>query len=358
MQKYSVYSLLTMLLAILSISCSKMDATFREYVVPGGITYVGKADSVAVYPGRERLKITWRRGTDPNTRSAVVYWNNKKDSLIVPVKETNAPDVVTAMIDKLPEGTYTFQIYTRDAQNNSSIRVDVQGTSYGRIYESTILSRPISSVKISGSNVVMNWLAADTASFSTEIKFIDQAGVEQKVFLPASEDDITLPNVKEGSYITYRSLYRPSPRSLDTFYTVYESRPLNMAAGKTVKTSSAQGTNTGALAVDELTTTNWQPTDADRKDADKTVWISIDLKAPKEFNAIRFLRAGAGVLKSCKVLGSDNETTWAPLFEKTSGFTTTEDISFNTATRRYVRIEYVFETDGTFNIPEVEIYKR
>ena len=353
-----MYGLLAALPALLLVSCSKMDASFKDYVVPGGITYVGKADSVTVYPGRERLQMTWRRGTDPNTTSAVIYWNNKNDSVIVPVKETNANDKVTATISALPEGTYTFQIYTRDAMKNSSIRVDVQGTSYGGVYEAGILARPISTVKITGSDVLMSWLAGDTASFATEISYTDQGGAEKKVSLPSTDGDITLSNVKEGSYIRYRSLYKPSPRSLDTFYTRYEARPLNMAPGKTVKTSSAQGTNTGALAVDELTGTAWQPTDTDRKDADKTVWISVDLKAPKEFNAIRYLRTGAGVLKSYKVLGSDNETAWTTLFEKTGNFTTTEDVGFNTATRRYVRIEYVFETDGTFTVPEVEIYKR
>jgi len=358
MRKYPVFSLLPVLLAILIISCSKMDDTFKEYVVPNGITYVGKADSIAVFPGRGRIKITWLRGTDPNTRRAVVYWNNKNDSLVIPVTQTNPQDTVTAMINNLPEASYAFNIYTYDDAKNSSIRVDVQGSSYGTVYESTILSRALGSARVIGDDVKMGWPKGEPSSFSTEINYIDLAGASKRAYLPASMDTIILTGVKEGSTITYRSLYKPTSLSIDTFYTIYSSRALNLATGKTTLQSSAVAANPGSLVLDGNNTTAWQPLPADRVD-DKKVWITIDLKAPKEFNQLRYLiSAGAILLDGYKVLGSDDNAIWQTLYEKTGAPTTTEEANFPAVTKRYVKLELSVKTDNTIGISEVEVYNK
>ena len=358
MRKYPVFSLLPILLAILIISCSKMEDTFKEYVVPNGITYVGKADSIAVFPGRARIKITWLRGTDPNTRQAVIYWNNKNDSLVIPVTQTDPKDTVTALINNLPEGSYAFNIFTRDDAKNASIRVDVQGSTYGTIYESAILPRVLGSARVTGNDVKLGWPKGEPTSFSTEINYIDLAGVSQRTYLPAIQDTIILTNVKEGSSVTYRSLYKPTDLTIDTFYTAYSSRALNLASGKTVLQSSAAGANPGSLAIDGLTNTFWQPLAADRTD-DKKVWLTIDLNAPKEFNQVKhFFSVGAALLEGYKILVSDNNTMWETVYEKTTAPTTAEDVSFPAVTRRYVRLEFSIKTDGNLNVTEFEVYNK
>lgn len=358
MRKYPVFSLLPILLAILIISCSKMDDTFKEHVVPNGITYVGKADSIAVFPGRQRIKITWLRGTDPNTRQAVIYWNNKNDSLIIPVTQTNPKDTVAVSINNLPEGSYAFNIYTRDDAKNSSIRVDVQGSTYGTLYESTILSRALGSARVTGDDVKLGWPKGEPTSFSTEINYIDLAGLSQRAYLAASVDTIILTGVKEGSSLSYRSLYKPTPLTIDTFYTAYTIRPLDLAVGKTVTASSAAAANPGSLVVDGLKTTFWQPLVTDRTD-DKKVSLTVDLKAPKEFNQVKhFFSVGAALLEGYKVLVSDNNTTWETAYEKTTAPTTAEDVTFPAVIKRYVKLEFTIKTDGNLNVTEVEIYNK
>lgn len=355
MQKYPVCSLLLpVLLAVLFISCSKMDATFKDYVVPNGITYVGRADSINVHPGRGRIKITWLRGTDPKTTQGVIYWNNKADSLVFPITQKNPKDTVSVMLTNMPENTYTFNIYTMDNDKNRSIRVDVQGTVYNTVYESVILSRPIGTVVIAGDDVTLNWLAGDTASFRTEINYVDIAGVDRRTYIAANESSILLEDVQEGSSVTFRSLYKPSPLSLDTFYTAYASRALNMAIAKPVKQSSA----TATTLVDGSLTTFWQPAAADRTD-DKKVWVTVDLRAPKAFNQVKhFWTVGNALIQSYKVLASNDEVIWETLYEKTSAPVLAEDANFNTITRRYVRLEFTIKTDGNLNVTEVEVYNK
>lgn len=359
MQKYPVSSLLYILLAVLFISCSKMDDTYKEYVVPGGIIYVGKADSVKVYPGRERLNITWLRGTDPNTREAVIYWNNKADSLVLPVKETSPKDVVTASITNLPENSYTFSIYTRDNAGNSSIRVDVQGISYGQQYESSLLTRPVNETRLIGNNLRVIWLPSDSAAFRTEVIYIDKTGVEKVVKVPFSEDTTLLENYKEGASFRFRTLYLPTPATLDTFYTGYDTRAVNLAVNKTVKQSSGAANNPASLLIDQDKATFWQPLAGDRTD-DKHVWITIDLKSPTAINEVKhFWKTGGNLISGYKIFGSDNETTWQQLFEKTGAMAAEETASFADVTTRYVKLDFTIGTaDGNLNITEVEVYKR
>lgn len=359
MRKYHVFSLLFVLLAGLFTSCSKMDSTFADYVVPGGIIYVGRADSIAVHPGRDRIKITWLRGTDPKVSKAVVYWNNKNDSLVVPVTQKNPTDTVTAYISPMAEGTYSFNIYTYDEKKHSSVRVDLQGSTYNILYESVILPRVIGYARPMGDDLRMLWLKGDPENIATEINYIDLAGVSKQVILPGNNDSLFLQGVREGSSLTYRSLYKPTPLSMDTFYTAYVVRPLNIAFGKTALTSSANGANVGVQAVDNLTTTFWQPTQADRIDADKKVWITVNLNAPKEFNQVKhFISAGATSLDGYKILGSDDNNVWQTLYTKTGAPTAAEDISFPTATKRYVRLELSVRADANIQVAEIEIYKK
>ena len=119
--------------------CKKMDSTYKQFIVPGGITYAGKANSALAYAGRHRVKISWLRGADPNIAKARIFWNNYKDSIevnITPTKDTNS-----VIIANLPEKTYSFVIKTYDAKENSSIPVEIIGGSYGDRYQAQLLNR-------------------------------------------------------------------------------------------------------------------------------------------------------------------------------------------------------------------------
>src|SRR3546814_2920667 len=66
---------------VLVSGCAKQDDTYRQFLDKGEIVYVGKADSVQVFPGKNRLKLSWLILADPNVSKAKVFWNNHSDSL-------------------------------------------------------------------------------------------------------------------------------------------------------------------------------------------------------------------------------------------------------------------------------------
>ena len=204
-------------------SCKKMDDTYKKFVVPGGITYVGKAEGVHVFPGRNRIKLTWLRGTDSKASSAVVYWNDRQDSVVSPIKVTNAADSVTVWINNLSESTFNFDIFTKDDYGNYSVAVAALGQTYDSIYESGLLTRAVKTAKMQDEDGLITWYPSDTTNFTTELSYLDTNAVRNTLY--SSKDSLTvlLPGYARGTEIQYRGFYRPTADCLDTFYTKKDS---------------------------------------------------------------------------------------------------------------------------------------
>ncbi|MDR0385227.1 MAG: DUF4998 domain-containing protein, partial [Prevotellaceae bacterium] len=123
-------------------SCKDMDSMYKEYVVPNGIVYPQRADSLKIYPGLNRVKLTWFKALDPKVVKAMVYWNNYTDSLSANI--SSGENLMTVVINDLPEGTYTFFVKTFDAAGNASVPSEVTGIVYGVNYALTLSSRSLS----------------------------------------------------------------------------------------------------------------------------------------------------------------------------------------------------------------------
>src|SRR3546814_12167236 len=82
------------LAGVLVSGCAKQDDNYRQFLEKGEIVYVGKADSVQVFPGKNRLKLSWLILADPNVSKAKVFWNNHSDSLEIPLIKSSGIDTV------------------------------------------------------------------------------------------------------------------------------------------------------------------------------------------------------------------------------------------------------------------------
>ena len=202
--------------------CKKMDTIYKGHVVPGGLTYAGKATDPKVYSGHNRLKIAWPRGADPTVVKAKIYWNNFADSLAIPILPTD--DTVSVIIDSLLEKSYSFIIYTYDAKGNSSIPVDVIGGSFGDKYQAQLLNRPVNSSILNALGLVtIQWGSADISNgaFATEVKYIDTAGNSKTVNFSTTEKLSTLSDLKPNTKFQFRTMFKPDSMSIDNFYTAY-----------------------------------------------------------------------------------------------------------------------------------------
>ena len=66
------YSMILFITVLAFTACKKMDSTYKEFIVPGRLSYIGKATSPKAYAGHNRVEITWLRGADPNVTKAMI----------------------------------------------------------------------------------------------------------------------------------------------------------------------------------------------------------------------------------------------------------------------------------------------
>lgn len=245
-------------------SCKKMDSSFKQYIVPGGLIYAGKANSVVAYAGRNRVELSWLRGSDPNVTKAKVFWNNYSDSV-----EVNIPsdeDSVKVVIDNLEEKTYSFVIKTYDADGNSSIPVEIMGSAYGSKYQSQILNRYLKSSRIDGNGQIsITFGAADVSSgaIGTEVKYTDATGMPKSQMVNGSDTIIKILDYMPGTTFQYRTLYTPKALSIDTFYTGFTEKKyfeLSKTKWSVLAFSSQDNTTTSAATafIDGNASTAWK----------------------------------------------------------------------------------------------------
>ena len=177
MKKIIYYSILLFIVTGIFTSCKKMDSTYKEFVVPGGIIYPGKAVAPVVNSGHNRAKILWHRGVDPNVTRAGIFWNNYTDSVEVAIPP--AGDTISTIIDNLPEGFYSFFIKTYDEAGNSSVPEEVLGTVYGEDYKASLLDRPVVSSEVDSQGLwTILWGSADISNgaIATEVIYTNTLG--------------------------------------------------------------------------------------------------------------------------------------------------------------------------------------
>lgn len=76
-KKTTCYGLLLLLFIIGA--CSKIDDYRSKFMAGGSITYTGKMDSVYIFSGRNRAKVTGLFTSDPNIAKYRVFWNSRQD---------------------------------------------------------------------------------------------------------------------------------------------------------------------------------------------------------------------------------------------------------------------------------------
>lgn len=206
----------------LILACKKMDSTYDQYVVTGGITYPGKAKSAVVHSGNKRAMLSWLRGTDPLVVKARIFWNNFTDSVEVDVPANQ--NALSYTFTNLEEDFYSFTIITYDAKGNTSVPVEVSGSVYGDRYQSRILSRPVALAALNNSNELsIEWTNADIelGAYATEVEYTNATGETKVKRFPAKEVSSEILDYKPSTSFRYRTMYLPDSLAIDTFYTEY-----------------------------------------------------------------------------------------------------------------------------------------
>lgn len=225
--------------AVTIVACTKMNDTYSVFVQGGEIYYPGKADSLKVSPGNNRIQLTWLLIADPKITKSIIFWNNKSDSMVFPVTRSSGTDTIKALLP-LPEGTYSFEVFTYDAKGNRSVPVSAIGNVYGSNYSLTLVNRTIRTAAMfnpalgatyisrgTRDSALVDFYPASQGHIGMNVRYKNAVGDSVFRFIPASTIKDTLYKFKTGNSIIYRSLYKPEPNSIDTFFSNYETRVIN-----------------------------------------------------------------------------------------------------------------------------------
>lgn len=205
-------------------ACSKMEDTYNEFTRNGEIVYTGRADSLRLAPGRNRIGLSWLLLSDPRITRCKVFWNDGADSVTIPVQRTAGVDTVRIMLANMAEKTYTFDIYTYDDLGHSSVKVDTIGIVYGDNYAGSLFNRPLKTIAFSADTARLEWSGASAQCVGSQIRYADTGGVMRSAWVASIDKATKLPALKKGLSFEYRTLYLPVKAAIDTFYTAWESR--------------------------------------------------------------------------------------------------------------------------------------
>jgi hypothetical protein len=220
MKNTAIYIILLSLFGL--VSCHDMDEPYKEYIIPGGIIYPQKAGSLAAFPGKNRVQIRWEKPTDPSVTNARIYWNNYTDSVAVDLVVAQSGDLISQIVDNLPENTYTFHVRTYDKDGHVSVPSEVMGKTYGDIYQASLLPRSISFMYVNQGELNIQWGVANASETKVLIKYVSSSGnVSEKIVAP-NETTTVVPDIQTGSAFTVGTCYLPEPFAIDEFVVTEE----------------------------------------------------------------------------------------------------------------------------------------
>src|SRR5690606_30231061 len=125
--KYFLCRIAILLMLVWVVSCQKPNHAYKEFLKGGERVYVAKADSLQAFPGKNRVQLQWLLLSDPTVRSAKIYWNNRMDSLELPLEKGPSVDTVSVVVAGLEEGGHNFEVITLDGKGNTSVVQSVFG---------------------------------------------------------------------------------------------------------------------------------------------------------------------------------------------------------------------------------------
>lgn len=207
-------------------SCDNFMDVHEAYIRGGEQIYAPKPDSIVFVAGRERIMFRFWLYNSPNVQLVNLYWNDGQDSLVIPVTPTTGLDSTDLILPDLPEKSYTFNVRTVDKYGHASLTMTDFGSSYGDIFQSSLLHRRIREVTLSDTGGEITWFAAASNLVGNQIRYETTTGQKTIVWMPANENTVLCNGAKPNSQFEYRSLFIPEEMAIDTFavgWTTYET---------------------------------------------------------------------------------------------------------------------------------------
>lgn len=217
----------SLLVAITMItSCDDMNDIQSKFADREEQVYLGKVDSIKVFPGLERVKITWYVSADPKIDKTIIYWNMRNDSIVKEFNR-NTPGVQkdSIIIDDLPEGSTLFEFRNKSNNGEYSLYSMVTASTWGAKFGNELYSRKITAQNFDyeKTNFELSFspsFVGDSVVYS-QIVYTTLQGVEKTLKIDRDTASILLPDFKDGGELYFRTAFF-LPHGIDTIFNEYK----------------------------------------------------------------------------------------------------------------------------------------
>ena len=326
MKKIYYFAISVTLLA--ASSCGKQDAVYKEFIKDGGLIYPAKALNLTAERGFERIVLNWDLPMDPSIRTGKLYWDSRTKSMDFDYSNY-ADGKVSVVVTNLEDRSYTFEVVNYDADQNSSLAVEITSSPFGDSWLVSHTERAMRFAEMEGTDAVITMGKLTDEIVATKFRYTTTSGevVESRPFL-VTEDEIRLPNAEKWKYLEYKSAFC-SAEGIDTVWLSSWSKspyPLTTrvdnSATVTVTANQIRDNFKPELILDGI------------KEDGTSRWYSSDKAAYRSiFPKILVI--------DTKQIG-DNAMTF-------NHFVFYEDPDPEGQTRRYIRTAYIYIGDSKFN---------
>lgn len=198
-------------------SCSGMNDIIQEYLDRGEINYIGSPDSLSTTGGNERIQLKWLVGKDPRIEGYIIYWNNRKDSVVGEINRNNLDKGRYCLSTfEVKEGSYEFEVIQTGTKGANSIASKVTSSTYGPYYISQLKVRDILSITQVAGGAKVTWGISNNCKY-VEFTYDRSAGGTTTLRVLPETDEVILTDPKPLGTYSYNTYYVPGKDSLDVF---------------------------------------------------------------------------------------------------------------------------------------------
>lgn len=213
------------LLTLCAASCDSMNDIQSKFTEIEERSYLGKVDSIKSYPGFERAKITWYISSDPRIENTIIYWNNRRDSIVVPFKR-NSPGTQkdSVLLSGIAEGSYLYEFRNTNSRGETSLFSSATITVWGTSYGDELNGRALLSRNYDYDNSIFGLEFTDCSDADgvayTELDYYDIGGRQRTIRLGRDQSQAELSDFPEEGSVRYRTAFFLS-EGIDTVYSDY-----------------------------------------------------------------------------------------------------------------------------------------
>ena len=204
-------------------SCSDMNENFETYMENGEIVYIGKADSVKTFAGKDRFLIEFIV-RDPRANALYIYWSQRKDSVVIPIAEHDPYDIFSVYVggdqNPLKHGSYTLELISKNEDMFRSVPVVTSVNVYGESFAQTLVPKIIKDIKNVSGTVTITWGGAiSEKEVGVALEYVNALQHDTTVFRTTAElkTATVLSDIDLTQGLAYKTLYLPEPTAVDTF---------------------------------------------------------------------------------------------------------------------------------------------